>query len=154
MPEKRTVGRAGRNKQTGRSASTLARQKRNVRSREHGARSPQKPIGIGHSKPRRAETSTASPKRRRASSEVRAKVHDREEQSSKRVTAFPKRSRAASKSVNREGRAAASRKNLSVQVRGTASGRGPASRHQTAMKAVGLKYGRQKATAASRRRAA
>ncbi len=169
MPEKETIERAQRDKQEGKSPSTQAgefvrEEMHHIREGKHGARSPKQAIAIGLSKARRSGVKLGAPKKGKASAQTRKKAErDLEKgQASPRRKPSPKRSRAISKVLKREGRSAASKKGLARQARSTARARGASARHQAAMKAVrtkgktGLKRAAQKAahTRASHRRAA
>lgn len=85
MPEKKTMERAGRDLQEGKSASTAAgefvrEEIEHVREGKHGARSPQQAIAIGLSEARRAGIPLKPPTKGKTSKEAREKAeHDYEE---------------------------------------------------------------------------
>jgi hypothetical protein len=118
MPEKQTLERARRDKKQGKAATTQAgefvrEEIDHIREGKHGARSTKQAIAIGLSKARRAGVDLPPPKR--------AKKTTRQSAASARRRAgkptSPRRSRAASKALKREGRGAASRKALSRQAK-------------------------------------
>ena len=169
MPEKETVERAQEDAREGKSPSTQAgefvrEEMHHIREGKHGARSTKQAIAIGLSKARRAGVKLEAPKRGRTSAQTRKKAQSdiRKGQSSRKRNPSARRSRAISGVLKREGRSAASKKNLARQARSTAKARGASARHQAAMKAVrtkgraGLKQAAQKAarTRSSHRRAA
>jgi hypothetical protein len=146
MPEKKTLERAERNKEEGKSPSTQAgefvrEEIHHVREGKHGARSTKQAIAIGLSKARRAGVKLAAPKEGRASVEVRRRAErDLDKGQAKRnPTPSRARSRAVVHALQREGHGAASPGNLARQARSTARTRGAAARHQSAMKAVRTK---------------
>jgi hypothetical protein len=146
MPEKETIERAEQDKEEGKSPTTQAgefvqEEMHHIREGKHGARSPQQAIAIGLSKARRAGVKLAAPKRGKVSARTRRKAQQdlRKGQSSRRRRPSTTRSRATSRALKREGRAAASRKSLSRQGRNAAQKRGRASRHQAALRAVRTK---------------
>ena len=169
MPEKETLERAKTDEQEGKSPSTQAgefvrEEMHHIREGKHGAQSAKQAIAIGLSKARRAGVKLAAPKKGKASAQVRKKAQrdiQKGRASGKRKPS-PTRSRAISGVLKREGRSAASPKSLARQAHSAAQARGPAARHQAAMKAVrtkgkaGLKGAARKAaqTRASHRRAA
>lgn len=169
MPEKETLERAKEDAREGKSPSTQAgefvrEEMDHIREGKHGARSTKQAIAIGLSKARRAGVQLEAPKKGRTSAQVRRKAQQdlRKGQSGARHKTSSTRSRATERALKREGHSAASRKNLSRQARSSARTRGPASRHQAALKAVhtkgktGLKRAAHKAaqTRVSHRRAA
>src|SRR5262249_11246509 len=146
MPEKKTLERAKRDKEEGMSPSTQAgefirEEIHHVREGKHGARSTKQAIAIGLSKARRAGVKLAAPKKGRASAEVRRRAERdlHKGQAKDNRTPSRTRSRGVVHALQREGHSAASRQNLARQARRTASTRGAAARHQSAMKAVRTK---------------
>jgi len=146
MPEKETLERAKKDEQEGKSPSTQAgefvrEEMHHIREGKHGARSTKQAIAIGLSKARRSGVKLSAPKKGRASAQVRKKAERdiRKGQASRKQRPSPTRSRAVSDALKREGHSAASRKNLARQARSAARVRGPAVRHQAAMKAVNTK---------------
>jgi hypothetical protein len=176
MPEKRTIERARRAKRQGKSPSTQAsefvrEQIHKIRRGQHGARSAKQAIAIGLSQARRAGIDLKPP--------TKGKVSAKSRQSAKRAyevgqrerpprAPSPKRSRAISRALRREGRSAASHRALSRQVRTAAQRRtagersaaakqaartkGRSARHQAAVKALRTK-GRSGRSAAARKAA-
>jgi hypothetical protein len=157
MPEKATLERARKDKRQGKAASTQAgefvrEEMEHIRQGKHGARSTKQAIAIGLSKARRAGVklgkppSTAKPRTRKsAASASRAGRHRR-----KQVN--PKRSRATSAALKREGRRAASPSALARQARTAARRRSASARSRSAQRGARTK-GSQGRRAAARRAA-
>jgi Family of unknown function (DUF6496) len=169
MPEKETIERAEQDKREGKSPSTQAgefvrEEMHHIREGKHGARSTKQAIAIGLSKARRSGVKLGTPKKGTASARTRkqAKRDLNRGQTARKRRPSARRSRATSGALKREGRAAASNKNLARQARTAAKRRGSTARHEAAMKAVrtkgqaGLKKAAQKAasTRARHQRAA
>ncbi|HEV2963717.1 MAG TPA: DUF6496 domain-containing protein [Candidatus Angelobacter sp.] len=169
MPEREILERARQDEREGKSPSTQAgefirEEMHHVREGKHGAQSTKQAIAIGLSKARRAGVKLSAPKKGKASAQVRKKAQRdiRKGQASHKQKPSRTRSRATSAALKREGRSAASPKSLARQARSAARVRGPAARHQAAMKAVrtkgktGLQQAARKAaqTRTSHRRAA
>src|SRR5216117_1949775 len=109
MPDKETLERAERDEREGKSPSTQAgefirEEMHHIREGKHGARSPQQAIAIGLSKARRAGVDV--PAQRGAAGRGQRKVHA----SSRKPS--PRRSRAISAALKREGHSAASPRGL------------------------------------------
>jgi hypothetical protein len=125
MPEKKTVERARKAKREGKAPTTQAgefvrEEIDHVREGKHGARSTKQAIAIGLSKARRAGVKLKPPEKGAASAGTR-KQAQRDLASAKRPhKKSTARSRAASRALKREGRAAASRPALSKQARSAA----------------------------------
>src|SRR6266702_3541744 len=115
MPEQKTIERAERDKEEGKSPSTQAgefvrEEFHHVREGKHGARSPQQAIAIGLSKARRAGVRLPAPKkgavsegtRKSAARALRAGMHPSHRKPSRR------RSRAIHRALEREGTRSAS----------------------------------------------
>src|SRR5215813_6994724 len=158
MPEKETIERAEQDKREGKSPSTQAgefvrEEMDHIREGKHGARSTKQAIAIGLSKARRAGVKLGTPKKGTTSARTRKQAQRdlAKGQSGRKRRPSARRSRATSGALKREGRAAASRKNLARQARTAAKRRGTTARHEAAMKAVrtkgqtGLKKAAQKA---------
>jgi hypothetical protein len=112
MPEKETLQRAEQDKREGKSPSTQAgefvkEEMDHIREGKHGARSSQQAIAIGLSKARRAGVKLPPPKKGKTSERTRKQAaRDTAKGSSSRKQApSPKRSRAATGALKREGRA-------------------------------------------------
>jgi hypothetical protein len=163
MPEKQTLKRARKDEREGKSPSTQAgefvrEEVRHVREGKHGARSTKQAIAIGLSKARRAGVKLRPPRKGTASERTRsqAKRAYRSGQRSRKHAVSPRRSRAISAVLKREGKKAASHTALARQARSSAQARGSASRHRAALKAVrtkGRAGRRQAARKAARTRA-
>jgi hypothetical protein len=164
MPEKETIERAREDAREGKSPSTQAgefvrEEIHHVREGKHGVRSPQQAIAIGLSKARRAGVKLPPPSEGRTSAKTRTQAsRDLSKGRTKsRQKPSPRRSRATSSALKREGRSGASKKGLSKQTRSAARKRGSAARSGSAMKAVRTKGARgrsQAAQKAARKRAA
>jgi hypothetical protein len=146
MPEKRTVERARKDKREGKAPSTQAgefvrEEMDHVREGKHGARSAKQAIAIGLSKARRAGVKLAPPKAGTASERTRRQaVRDTNKGSHPSAQApSPKRSRAVTSALKREGHQAASHSALSRQAHASAASRGAVNRSQAARKAVRTK---------------
>lgn len=123
MPEKRTIERARNDAKEGKAPTTQAgefvrEEMEHIREGKHGARSTKQAIAIGLSKARRAGVKLPPPKPGQASGEVRERAErDLEKGSTGQKKVNAKRSRATTKALKREGRAAASRAALSKQAK-------------------------------------
>ena len=142
MPEKEVIERAHRDAEEGKVPSTQAgefvrEEFEHIREGKHGARSPQQAIAIGLSKARRAGVELSPPGKGRTSQRTeRQATRDLRTGRSKNRKRSPKRSRAVSKALRREGRGAASHSAISRQAKRSARKRGGASRHKAAQKAA------------------
>jgi hypothetical protein len=143
MPEAKTIERAKRDKQKGKSANTQAgefvrEEMEHIREGKHGARSPKQAIAIGLSKARRAGVDLAPPKPGKQSQATRRKAAADRRAGAKRGAQrpSPKRSQATEKALRREGSDAASRPALARQARTSAAKRGHASLSASARKAA------------------
>lgn len=159
MPEKKTIERARKDRRQGKSASTQAgefvrEEIHHVREGKHGARSTKQAIAIGLSKARRAgvklpASKTASRRTRKQAARDIAKGKSHAKPS-------PRRSRAMTRRLEREGHRAASHAALSRQAKQSARKRGHADLSRAARKAVRTKgpaVRRQAARKAARTRA-
>jgi len=125
MPEKKTLKRARQARRAGKAPSTQAgefvrEEIEHVREGKHGARSTKQAIAIGLSKARRSGVKLrrppASAKRQTKQSAAAASRAGRRGRS----RPSPKRARAVTRALKREGRRAASRKALARQARSAA----------------------------------
>src|SRR5882672_7081260 len=110
MPEKKTRERAQKDAREGKSPSTQAgefvrEEIEHVREGKHGARSAKQAIAIGLSKARRAGVKLPPPKEEKAPKSARKQAaHDLEKgETSSGEAPSPKRSRATTKALQREG---------------------------------------------------
>ena len=132
------MARARKDLRKGKSASTAAgefvrEEMDHIREGKHGARSAKQAIAIGLSKARRAGVKLGTPKR--ASKRVKAQAK-RDTAKAKSHTAVSKtRSRATTKALKHEGRAAASKTALSRHAHKAAGRRSAAARSASARKA-------------------
>jgi hypothetical protein len=151
MPEKETLERARRDKAAGKSASTQAgefvrEEIHHVREGKHGARSTKQAIAIGLSKARRAGVKLAPP--RGASVRTKRGAKNASRAAGHRAAPSPRRSRAVSAALKREGHGAASRKALARQAHSAAQRRSKTSRSAAARRAVRTKGPRTRHAAA------
>ena len=152
MPKKATVERAKRAKREGKAPSTQAGEfiKQTIdeiREGKIGARSTKQAIAIGLSKARRAGVDLPPPKKGKTSEKTRKNAERayRAGQSEPDRPVNPKRSRAITKALQREGHEAASHDALSQQ----AKKRSAAERSKTGRKATRTRLAHQ--TAAERK---
>lgn len=141
MPEKKTLERAREDAREGKAPTTQAgefvrEEIEHVREGKHGARSTKQAIAIGLSKARRAGVKLPPPAKGKASERTRAQAKRDTERSQQKRAVSPKRSRATTTALKREGKQAASRSALSRQARASAQKRGATSRKQAARKAA------------------
>ena len=127
MPEKETIKRARQDEKEGKSPSTQAgefvhEEIRHIREGKHGARSTKQAIAIGLSEARRAGVKLPPPRKGTVSNKTRrqAEREYKKAQTGEQRAASPKRSRATTRALKREGRAAASPKALSQQAHSAA----------------------------------
>jgi hypothetical protein len=126
MPEKKTMERARKDAREGKSPSTQAgefvrEEIEHLREGKHGARSAKQVIAIGLSKARRAGVKLPIPKAGKVSAEVRRQaIRDSAEGQQGSQPPSPKRSRAATAALKREGHQAASHLALSRQAHASA----------------------------------
>lgn len=127
MPEKKTTEQARRALRQGKRASTAAgefvhEEIEHIRQGKHGARSAKQAIAIGLSKARRAGVPLKPPKKGETSKRTRRQAQ-RDVAKGRKAAAggakkpSPKRSRASTTRLKREGRAAASHRALSRQAK-------------------------------------
>jgi hypothetical protein len=154
MPEKKTLQRARKLKRQGKSASTQAGEFvretiEHIREGKHGARSTKQAIAIGLSKARRAGVKLPPPKKGEASKEtIKQAARDNRKGQSKHTTKTnPRRSRATTKALRREGHSAASKKALSRQAKQQARQRTAAERSASARKAARTRKANQRRAA-------
>jgi len=144
MPEEQTKKRARRAKAAGKAPTTQAgefirEEMHHIREGKHGAQSPQQAIAIGLSKARRAGVDLPPPARGRTSEKTRRSAERAYQRGHGAPPLRPpsrRRSRAIHAALEREGRNAASRTELSRQARRAASRRTPSERSLAAKKAV------------------
>jgi hypothetical protein len=124
MPEQETLRRAHEDAREGKAPSTQAgefvrEEMHHIREGKHGARNPQQAIAIGLSKARRAGVKLPAPSRGKASSRTRKQAQRdiAKGQSGRSRKTNPKRSRAVTRALKREGHASASRSALSRQAK-------------------------------------
>ena len=128
MPDKKTVERAEEDLREGKKPSTAAgefvkEEMHHIREGKHGARSTKQAIAIGLSKARRAGVPLEPPAEGETSEKTReAAEHAYEagQEDGGTRKPSPKRSRATSRALKREGRSAASRPALAKQAKRSA----------------------------------
>src|SRR5205814_1784677 len=137
MPTEKSIERARRDAEEGKSPSTQAgefvrEEIHHVRAGKHGARSTKQAIAIGLSKARRAGVPLGAPRKGKASASTRKKAARDVARGRKKTKASPRRSRATSAALKREGRGATSRKALAQQARASARRRSSRDRSDAA----------------------
>ena len=157
MPEKATVERARQDKRAGKAPTTQAgefvrEEMHHIREGKHGARSTKQAIAIGLSKARRAGVKLPRPPASAKAKTKRSAAYASRAGRHGTRRAAPRRSRAISGALKREGRAAASRKALARQARTAARRRSRAARRGAAQRAIRTK-GPQGRRAAARKAA-
>jgi hypothetical protein len=158
MPEERVRKRAQRAKSEGKSPSTQAgefvrEEIHHVREGKHGARSAKQAIAIGLSKARRAGVDVSPPEPGKSSEDTRKSAqrdYDRGHGKRARPSSSPRRKRAAKAALQREGRAAGSRRALSRQAHTAAKQRSPRDRSEAAVEAARTKGPRRRRVAAQK----
>jgi hypothetical protein len=142
MPDQKTLKRAAEDKREGKSPSTQAgefvrEEMDHIREGKHGARSTKQAIAIGLSKARRAGVALKPPAEGKASAKTRRSAkRDSAAGARKTASPSPRRSRATTNALKREGRSAASPAALSRQAKAVAKKRGPAARSASGRKAA------------------
>ncbi|MDQ3196460.1 MAG: DUF6496 domain-containing protein [Pseudomonadota bacterium] len=155
MPDKQTVERAKKAKREGKAPTTQAgefvrEEIEHVREGKHGARSTKQAIAIGLSKARRAGVDLPPPDKGDASEKTRKSAARALEQGKKAGKPAPKRSKAATAALKREGTKAASPGSLSKQARSAAAKKPPAERSAAAKKAAKTKGPAKRSAAAQK----
>jgi len=127
MPEQETIKRAKEDQRQGKAPTTQAgefvrEEIHHIRQGNHGARSTKQAIAIGLSKARRAGVKLPPPRKGKVSSKTRhqAERDYAKGQRSPHRKPNPKRSRATSHALKREGRRAASGPALAAQAKSAA----------------------------------
>jgi uncharacterized protein DUF6496 len=145
MPDPKTLARARRDKQAGKSPGTQAgefvrEEMEHVREGKHGARSTKQAIAIGLSKARRAGVKLPAPRKGSQSPATRHKAEQDLAAGRKPAHAVSrKRSRAVSGALAREGHQAASPGALATHARSAARKRSRAERSAAAMRGLRTK---------------
>jgi hypothetical protein len=142
MPEKETLDRAEEDRREGKAPSTQAgefvrEEMHHVREGKHGARSTKQAIAIGLSKARRAGVPLTPPRRgKKQTKKSAARAYRAGRAGGRGRRPSVTRSRAVSRALRREGRAAASRPALARQARTAAARRSATARSAAARKAA------------------
>jgi hypothetical protein len=157
MPEKKTVERARKARRQGKAATTQAgefvrEEIHHVREGKHGARSTEQAIAIGLSKARRAGVKVPTPEKGEASEATREQARRdlRKGQSGSQAKPSTTRSRAVKSALKREGKEAASSKELAEHARTSARERTAAERSAAAKKAARTKGAAGRSAAAKK----
>jgi len=155
MPERQTIERARRDKRQGKAPTTQAgefvrEEIEHIREGKHGARSPAQAVAIGLSKARRAGVELPPPEKGQASEKTRKSAEHALEAGEKRPNAkpSPRRSRAITTALQREGQAAASETALARQAKAAARERSPSERSAAAQMAAKTKGPAERSEAA------
>ena len=145
MPDRKTIERAAEDKREGKAPSTQAgefvrEEMHHIREGKHGAQSTKQAIAIGLSKARRAGVKLPAPKKGTVSEKTR-KSAARAVAAGARgpKPASPRRSRAITAALKREGHTAASKSALARQARSAAHKRTAGARSAAARKAAQTK---------------
>ena len=156
MPKKETIRRVKKMKREGKSPSTQAGEfiketMDEIREGKIGARSTKQAIAIGLSKARRAGVDLPPPAKGKTSEKTRKNAERayRAGQKDSENPVNPRRSKATTKALQREGHAAASHESLSRQAKRQAAKRTPEERSAIARKAARTRLAHQ--TPAERR---
>jgi len=143
MPEKKTIERARKAKRAGKAPSTQAGEfvretMEHIRRGKHGARSTEQAIAIGLSKARRAGVKLPPPKKGKTSERTRESAEHayRVGQSHHAHKTNPRRSRAITQALQREGHRAASSGALARQAKQQARKRTAGERSAISRKAA------------------
>jgi len=150
MPEKKTMERARQAKREGKAPTTQAgafvrEEMKHIREGKHGARSTKQAIAIGLSKARRAGVKLPPPRKGATTERTReSAMHAYEAgQSGHEHRTNPKRSKAITKALQREGHQSASRAALGRQAKSQARKRTAAERSAIGRKAARTRLAHQ-----------
>jgi len=150
MPEKKTIERARQDKREGKAPSTQAgefvrEEMEHIREGKHGARSTKQAIAIGLAKARRAGVKLRPPKKGKTTERTRhsAELAYREGQSGHHKKTNPKRSKAITEALQREGHQAASAAALARQAKAQAHQRSAAEKSAIGRKAARTRLAHQ-----------
>src|SRR5262245_47269405 len=150
MPERKTIRRARAKARKGRAPSTQAgefvrEEMEHIRKGKHGARSTKQAIAIGLSKARRAGVKLPPPKKGITTERTRRSAERayREGQSGHHEKTNPRRAKAITKALQREGREVASHAALARQAKAQAHQRTAEERSAIARKAARTRLAHQ-----------
>jgi hypothetical protein len=150
MPEQKTIERARQDRREGKAPSTQAgefvrEEMEHIREGKHGARSTKQAIAIGLSKARHAGVPLPPPKKGKVSERTRRSAERASEkgQSHRETKTNPRRSRAISRVLKREGHAAASHQALARQAKRQSRKRSASERSAIAKKAARTRLAHQ-----------
>ncbi len=156
MPERKTIERARRDKREGKAPTTQAgefvrEEIEHVREGKHGVRSAAQAIAIGLSKARRAGVDLPPPEKGKASEKTRRSAQRALEAGDKPdAKVSPKRSRAITTALKREGKAAVTEPALARQAKTAAKERTASERSAAARKAARTKGPAERSAAAQK----
>jgi hypothetical protein len=156
MPDPEAVKRAKKDKEEGKSASTQAgefikAEFDHIREGKHGARSPQQAIAIGLSEARRAGVDLPTPEKGKYSEETREQAkRELEVGDEPNHKTNPKRSKATTKALQKEGKNAASHAAISRHSKAAANKRTAAERSESAKQAAETKGPEERSEAAKK----
>jgi hypothetical protein len=155
MPAREAIDRAREDARQGKAPSTQAgefvrEEIDHIREGKHGARSPQQAIAIGLSEARRAGVDLPPAKRGRVTDRSRQEEERAYEAGQKGPyrEPSPRRSRATTKALDREGRSAASHSELSKQAHSAATRRSAAERSAAAKRGAKTKAAAKRSASA------
>jgi hypothetical protein len=150
MPEQKTIERARQDWREGKAPTTQAgefvrEEMEHIRQGKHGARSTKQAIAIGLSKARRAGIPLPPPKKGTVSERTRRSAERASEKgrSHRETKTNPKRSRAITRALKREGHAAASSQALARQAKRQSRKRSASERSAIAKKAARTRLAHQ-----------
>jgi len=156
MPDPEAVKRAKKDKEEGKSPSTQAgefikAEFDHIRGGKHGARSPQQAIAIGLSEARRAGVDLPPPEKGKYSEETREQAkRELEIGDEPHHKTNPKRSKAITKALQKEGKSAASHAAISRHSKAAARKRTAAERSESAKQAAETKGPKERSEAAKK----
>jgi hypothetical protein len=155
MPERKTIEKARRDKEEGKSPGTQAgefvhEEIEHIREGKHGARSARQAIAIGLSTARRAGIELKPPRQGQASAKTRKNAERDYEKGQNHEPVSKTRSRARIKALKKESTAAASPKALSKQAHSAAKKRSASDRSAAAKKTARTKGPRERSATAKK----
>ena len=156
MPNKQTIKKVEQMKKDGKSAQAQAgefvrEEMEEIRRGEHGARSTKQAIAIGLSEARRSGVNLPPPKKGKYSEEVHDKAErDVEVGKEPNHKVNPKRSRATTNALKREGKSAASHAAISRQSKSAANARTASERSESAKKGAASRTPEQRSASAKK----
>ncbi|PWT78805.1 MAG: DNA-binding protein [Bacteroidetes bacterium] len=155
MPDKKTIEKARRDKQMGKSPGTQAgefvrKEIEDIRNGKHGARSAKQAIAIGLSEARRAGVDLKPPAKGKTSEKTRRSAEQAYKKGQRHEPISQTRSRARENALKREPTSTVSHAALSRQAHDAAMNRSSAERSASARKASQTKGARGRSIAAQK----